>query len=101
MNRTDRVLHNPDRSCATYTEPLDFCASAARIVDKDMRPKAALARVGRLLRPGLHCSFCGRRADDVARLVAGASVYICDDCVTKCVAVLEQHGGIMPSDPGR
>ena len=30
MNRTDRVLHNPDRSCATYTRPLvsvgSFCS---------------------------------------------------------------------------
>jgi hypothetical protein len=24
MNRTDRVLHNPDRSCATYTVPPIF-----------------------------------------------------------------------------
>jgi hypothetical protein len=56
------------------------------------------ARIGRLLRPPLRCSFCRRPAEEVERLVAGASAYICDACVSKCVAVLEQHGA---SAPGR
>jgi ATP-dependent Clp protease ATP-binding subunit ClpX len=56
----------------------------------------ALARIGHLIRRGLRSSFCGRHFDNVARLVAGASAYICDHCVTECVAVLEQ-----PTVPGR
>ena len=66
-----------------------------------MRPKMTLARIGQLLRPGPRCSFCGRRADDVERLVAGAAAYICDDCVTKCVSVLEQHPPVAPAAPAR
>ena len=66
-----------------------------------MKANMALARIGRLLRPGLRCSFCGRRADDVARLVAGASAYICDECINKCVAVLDENGGVAPTAPGR
>ena len=27
--------------------------------------------------------------------------YICDECVTKCVAVLKQHGGFAPTVPSR
>jgi hypothetical protein len=27
----------------------------------------------------------------VERLVAGASAHICDDCISKCLAVLERH----------
>jgi hypothetical protein len=27
----------------------------------------------------------------VDRLVAGASAHICDDCITKCLDVLERH----------
>ena len=57
----------------------------------DFQPSAALARIGRLFRPGLRCSFCDRGADQVQRLVAGASGHICDDCITKCLAVLERH----------
>jgi ClpX C4-type zinc finger len=69
-------------------------------VDKNMMFGMMLTRVGRLLRPGLRCSFCRRRSDHVARLVAGASAYICDDCVSECVAVLEHHGGLTPAAPG-
>jgi ATP-dependent protease Clp ATPase subunit len=29
--------------------------------------------------------------------VAGPSVYICDECIKTCVAVVEQHGGFPPS----
>src|SRR6516164_549882 len=35
------------------------------------------------------------------RLVAGVSGYIFDECVTKCVAVLKQHGGFTPTAPSR
>ena len=35
------------------------------------------------------------------RLVAGVSGYIFDQCVTKCVAVLKQHGGFAPTVPSR
>jgi ClpX C4-type zinc finger len=49
--------------------------------------------------PRLRCAFCGRDADSVGRLVAGASAHICDQCITKCVAVLEQHGGLPPPAP--
>ncbi len=58
-----------------------------------------LADLARALRPrsGLGCSFCGKRADEVERLVAGPSVYICDTCIKACVAVLEQHGGFPPT----
>ncbi|MGZ8321520.1 MAG: ClpX C4-type zinc finger protein [Rhodoplanes sp.] len=44
----------------------------------------------------LRCSFCRRPAAEFGRLVAGASAYICDTCIVKCVAVLEAHGGSKP-----
>jgi ribosomal protein L37AE/L43A len=55
--------------------------------------------LARRIKPRLCCSFCGRNADRVERLVAGPSVYICDECIDKCVAVLEQHGGRPPAPP--
>jgi hypothetical protein len=63
----------------------------------DVRPRTALAQIGRLFQPGLRCSFCGRDAGDVQRLVAGASAHICDACINQCVRVLEQHP--LPSLP--
>ncbi|WP_216782730.1 ATP-dependent protease ATP-binding subunit ClpX [Candidatus Profftia tarda] len=32
----------------------------------------------------LHCSFCGKRQHEVRKLIAGPSVYICNECVDLC-----------------
>ena len=46
---------------------------------------------------GLTCSFCGKPQDDVRRLIAGPSVYICNECVELCNEILEEDFG--PSAP--
>ena len=56
-------------------------------------------RIARRLAPKLRCSFCGRSADEVRRLVSGARAYICDACITECLAVLEKHGGLESTGP--
>jgi len=53
--------------------------------------------LARLRAPRLRCSFCARNSAEVSRLVAGRSGYICDDCIAKCVDVLEAHGGFEPA----
>lgn len=41
---------------------------------------------------GLHCSFCGKSADEVNRLIAGPDgVFICDECVRLCTHILDQE----------
>jgi hypothetical protein len=37
----------------------------------------------------LRCSFCGRRASEVAKLLGGPKVHICDACVGVCNRILE------------
>ena len=39
----------------------------------------------------LQCSFCGKSQDDVRKLVAGPSVYICDECVELCNDILHEE----------
>lgn len=34
------------------------------------------------------CSFCHKDQDQVHRLIAGPNVFICDECVRLCVAIL-------------
>lgn len=34
------------------------------------------------------CSFCGKRANEVERLIAGPKVFICDGCVDACIEIL-------------
>jgi ATP-dependent Clp protease ATP-binding subunit ClpX len=36
----------------------------------------------------LYCSFCGRSQHEVARLIAGPKVQICDGCVEICITIL-------------
>jgi ClpX C4-type zinc finger len=61
--------------------------------------KSPWLNVIRRLVPRLRCSFCRRSADEVERLVSGASAYICDACIADCVAVLERHGGFAGTRP--
>jgi len=36
----------------------------------------------------LLCSFCGRSQDEVKKLIAGPSVYICDQCIQLCNEII-------------
>jgi hypothetical protein len=38
----------------------------------------------------LSCSFCGKTQHQVAKLIAGPTVFICDECVRICVDILAQ-----------
>lgn len=40
----------------------------------------------------MFCSFCGKNQKEVHKLIAGPSVYICDECVGLCNEILEEHG---------
>ena len=39
----------------------------------------------------LSCSFCGKTQDDVKKLIAGPSVYICNECVDLCNDIIEEE----------
>jgi len=41
----------------------------------------------------LYCSFCGKGQDEVRKLIAGPSVYICDECVELCNDILKDEFG--------
>lgn len=41
----------------------------------------------------LYCSFCGKGQDEVRKLIAGPSVYICDECVDLCNDILKDEFG--------
>ena len=36
------------------------------------------------------CSFCTKKQDQVEKLIGGTTVYICNECVRRCVGVLER-----------
>ena len=46
----------------------------------------------------LYCSFCGKSQHEVRKLIAGPSVYVCDECVDLCNDIIrdeliEESGG--------
>jgi ATP-dependent Clp protease ATP-binding subunit ClpX len=38
----------------------------------------------------LLCSFCGKSQDEVKKLIAGPSVYICDECIQLCNEIIAE-----------
>ncbi|MFK8048835.1 MAG: ATP-dependent Clp protease ATP-binding subunit ClpX [Halioglobus sp.] len=50
----------------------------------------------------LYCSFCGKSQHEVRKLIAGPSVFICDECVDLCNDIIreevQESGADSPSD---
>jgi len=40
----------------------------------------------------LTCSFCGKSQREVKKLIAGPSVYICDECIDLCNDIIREEG---------
>ncbi len=39
----------------------------------------------------LHCSFCGKSQHEVRKLIAGPSVFVCDECVDLCNDIIREE----------
>ena len=39
----------------------------------------------------LRCSFCGKTQDEVKKIIAGPTVYICDECVELCNDIIREE----------
>ncbi|WP_409478797.1 ATP-dependent Clp protease ATP-binding subunit ClpX [Pseudobdellovibrio sp. HCB154] len=39
----------------------------------------------------LRCSFCGKGQKEVKKLIAGPSVYICDECIDLCMDIIDEE----------
>ena len=46
----------------------------------------------------LFCSFCGKNQNEVRRLIAGPSVYICDECVDLCNDIISEEAQITDAE---
>jgi ATP-dependent Clp protease ATP-binding subunit ClpX len=49
-------------------------------------PKHGDERTGNLV-----CSFCGKSQDEVRKLIAGPTVYICDECIDLCNDIIAEE----------
>jgi ATP-dependent Clp protease ATP-binding subunit ClpX len=50
----------------------------------------------------LYCSFCGKSQHEVRKLIAGPTVFICDECVELCMDIIREESktGLSKSDEG-
>ncbi|MEM7440817.1 MAG: ATP-dependent Clp protease ATP-binding subunit ClpX [Pseudomonadota bacterium] len=50
----------------------------------------------------LYCSFCGKSQHEVRKLIAGPTVFICDECVELCMDIIreEAKSALVKSDDG-
>ena len=39
----------------------------------------------------LYCSFCGKSQHEVRKLIAGPTVFICDECVELCMDIIKEE----------
>ena len=39
----------------------------------------------------LRCSFCGKTQEEVKKIIAGPTVYICDECIDLCNEIMEEE----------
>ncbi|ATX65980.1 ATP-dependent Clp protease ATP-binding subunit ClpX [Roseinatronobacter bogoriensis] len=49
----------------------------------------------------LYCSFCGKSQHEVRKLIAGPTVFICDECVELCMDIIREEtksGGLKATD---
>ena len=50
----------------------------------------------------LYCSFCGKSQHEIRKLIAGPTVFVCDECVELCMDIIreENRGSVMRSPRG-
>ena len=47
----------------------------------------------------LYCSFCGKSQHEVKKLIAGPSVFVCDECVDLCNDIIREE--LLETSPGK
>ncbi len=49
----------------------------------------------------LYCSFCGKSQHEVRKLIAGPTVFICDECVELCMDIIREEQSRARQSPRR
>ncbi len=56
------------------------------------RRRAGMSKVGSSdSKNTLYCSFCGKSQHEVRKLIAGPTVFICDECVELCMDIIREE----------
>src|SRR6266705_4051953 len=50
-----------------------------------------MSKVGSDSKNTLYCTFCGKRQREVRKLIAGPTVFICDECIELCIDIIREE----------
>ncbi len=57
-------------------------------------------KTGENTKEPLYCSFCAKSQHEVRKLIAGPSVFICNECIDLCTDIIEEEGkGLLVRSP--
>jgi ClpX C4-type zinc finger protein/glyoxalase superfamily protein len=82
----------------THSECLELLAKAfgceswnvlSAKIEATQDPKPDRPAFNPVLKKVLSCSFCGKTQHDVKKLIAGPSVFVCDECVGLCNEIID------------
>lgn len=48
---------------------------------------------------GLQCSFCGKNQHEVRKLIAGPSVFVCNECIALCNDIIQEEEHVQAGAP--
>ncbi|MCC6242516.1 MAG: ClpX C4-type zinc finger protein [Gemmatimonadaceae bacterium] len=94
------VAIDHDQHAVSLTRREDLNAGASEAIDRDdaqarfrVAVDTAVERVWDDLdyERRLRCAFCEKRRHEVARLIAGPTSYICDECIRLCADILDER----------
>jgi DNA-binding response OmpR family regulator len=71
------------------TKPFDPRELVARI--QAIVPNPQPDAIARRTKNTLYCSFCGKSQHEVRKLIAGPTVFICDECVELCMDIIREE----------
>ena len=65
--------------------------SRVRAVEVETRDVMTKLSGGGDSKSTLYCSFCGKSQHEVRKLIAGPTVFICDECVELCNDIIREE----------
>src|SRR6476661_1360710 len=66
-------------------------------VERDYIMTAAQSKEYGIIDEVIRCSFCNKSQNDVRKLIAGPTVFICDECVAVCQDIIDEDQNYEPS----
>src|SRR4051812_20615151 len=79
------------------SRPFRWCKAAWSFRDRDCdtgersEDRAMSKASGGESKNTLYCSFCGKSQHEVRKLIAGPTVFICDECVELCMEIIREE----------